>query len=903
MDWSHRQRLVWGFLGFMFALFVAASLASGYYVDWLWFESLGYADVFWRSLAGRWLVGLAGGAVFGGLLLVNLWLALRDAPLLAPGVVAFPYQRWFRLRPLMLVVTAIALVLGGMAGIALAQEWLTFALLPRRVAFGVQDPLFGKDVSYYVFVVPALVAAHQLLNAATLLSLIAAVAAYAITGRVRLDGRWLSIHPHARVHLAVLLGFYLLLKAAGYWLATYRLLFSERGVAFGASYADIYAQLPALKALIVLSVLTALLAFATPALRNYRLLVAGLVAMLAASVVLGSVVPSLVQNFVVRPNEIVKETPFIKLNIEYTRRAYNLDRIREQPFPAAELLSARDLEKEAGTIGNIRLWDWRVLSSAFQQLQGIRTYYQFRDVDIDRYRIGDRLRQVVLAAREIDYARLPGKTWLNQHLKYTHGYGVVVSPASEVTREGQPPLWVKDIPPVQAPGVPEELRVERPEIYFGEHTDPYAIVGTREPEFHYPRGDENEYTTYAGRDGIPVGRPLARLAFALWTGDYNVLFSRALTPESRALIYRNIVARVNKIAPFLLYDRDPYLVVADGRLVWIQDAYTVTGAYPYSEPYGEGNVRFNYIRNSVKAVVDAYDGTVSFYLADPDDPLIKAYASLFPGLFQPLERLSPTLRAHLRYPEDLFLVQMDRYAKYHMQDPVVFYNKEDMWARPKEKVGVGTELRDVDPYYVIMQLPGEAAPEFLLMVPYTPVGRQNMIAWLAARSDGDRYGDLLVYKFPKQKVVYGPEQIEALIDQNDAIAEKLNLWNQQGSQVQRGNLLVIPVRDSLLYVEPIYLQSASTKLPELRRVVVAHGNRVVMEETLDQALRRLFGTAAPLPDQPEAPGGERPAADDLAKLVEEANRFFRELQDDLKTYGQRLERLGEVLRRLQEQAR
>lgn len=898
----------------MFALFVAASWASTYYIDWLWFRNLGYLEVFWRTLASRWAVGLAGGAFLGSILFLNVWIATRDLHLLPPNVVPFPYQRWLRPRGLTVLLVGGSAVFGAMAGVAVSQEWLSFLLFRNRTAFGVADPLFGHDVSYYVFVLPVFLLLQQTLSAALLLAILAAGGIYALTDRIHLDVRWINVHPRALTHLSVLLGSFLLLKGAGYWLGAYRLLFSPRGAAFGASYTDIYAQLPALKAMTALAVLVALLAFATPRLRNYRVLLGGLGALLAVSFVLGTVVPSLVQNFVVRPNEIAKETPFIKLNIQNTRSAYNLDRIREQPFPVAEGLTRADLDAAGGTIGNIRLWDWRVLQSAYKQLQGIRPYYSFNDVDVDRYDVGGQLRQTVLSAREISYRDLPGKTWINQHLKYTHGYGAVASPASEVTAEGQPPLWVKDIPPVPAAPVAAPLRIDRPEIYFGEQTAAYAIVNTLEKEFNYPQGDQNAYTTYSGRGGIPIGGILPRVAFALRTGDYNVLFSRALTRESRALIFRSVPERVQRIAPFLLYDRDPYLVVSGGRLYWIQDAYTVTGAYPYSEPTLLGNVRVNYIRNAVKVVVDAYHGDVTFYVADAADPLIRTFQRVFPRLFRPLQAMDPGLRAHLRYPEDLFRVQAEQYRKYHMQDPVVFYNKEDMWGWPQEKVG--NEVRLVDPYYVIMELPGAGRPEFLLMMPYTPNGRQNMIAWLAARTDAEHYGDLLVYKFPKQKVVYGPEQVEALIDQNDAIAEKLNLWNQQGSEVQRGNLLVIPVRESLLYVEPIYLQSANTKLPELRRVVVAYGNRVVMADTLDEALAAVFGPGgggtgaepAGTPTAPaSAPGGTGSGGPGEARaLAREANRLFLEAQDALRRgdwagYGERIRRLGEVLSRLERQ--
>lgn len=916
---DRRQRLIWGFLGGMFVLFIAASWLSAYYIDWLWFKNLGYSDVFWRSLSSRWVVGLLGGLAFGAVIFANLYPATKDASFLPPNVIPFPYQRWLRPRGLILLVTLGSVFLGAMAGLALSREWLTLLLYKYQTPFGTADPLFGKDVSFYVFRLPIMMIINQVLSTAVVLALLVTGSVYALTGRVTFEGRWLNMHPRARAHLSVLLGAFLLLKSWGYWLATYRLLFSLRGAAFGASYTDVYTQLPGLRFLAILAAVVGLLALSNMYVRNYKVFLGGLGVLLFASFTLGSIVPGVMQSLVVRPNEIVKETPFIRQNIKYTRQAYNLDRIKEKDFPAATSLSADDLSREQGTIGNIRLWDLNVLRSAFQQLQAIRQYYHFDDVDIDRYVIDDNQRQVVLSAREISYADLPGKTWINQHLKYTHGYGAVVSPASEITREGQPELWVKNIPPSSTTSGIDAVKIEEPRIYFGEQMGIYAIVGTQEQEFDYPKGDDNAYTHYDGKDGVPLGSLFQRLAFALRTGDYNLLFSRALTSESRALIYRQVQERVKRVAPFLLYDRDPYLVVAHGRLFWIQDAYTVTGAFPYSEPMDMGGIRFNYIRNSVKVVVDAYNGDVGFYIADESDPLILSFQKVFPGLFRPLAEMDEVLRQHLRYPEDLFLVQAEKYAIYHMQDPFVFYNKEDTWVRPREKVGTMTQLSTMDPYYVVMQLPGENQPEFLLMMPYAPKGRQNMIAWLAARSDGEQYGDLLVYKFPKQSLVYGPEQVEALIDQNDAIAEKLALWNQQGSQVMRGNLLVIPVRDSLLYVEPIYLQSTSTRFPELRRVVAVYGNRPVMANTLEQALTELFGgappsaadgrrdaatapgTAAPLPGGPVTDGS-------VESLIEEANRLYVEAQEALRrgdwsTYGNRIDRLGQVLDRLEARKR
>lgn len=911
-----RQRLIGGFVAGMLAIFVAASWGSSYFVEWLWFQDLGYTPVFLRSIAARWAVGILGGLAFGLIIFANLWVAAREGVFLPPNVIPFPYNRWMRPRGILLVAALVGLFFGLLAGMSLSSQWLTVLLFLNRTSFGIADPLFHRDVGFYVFTLPVLMLAYQLLSAALVLSLLLVGTFYGLSGKISVAGPRLTVHPRARAHLLGLLAAFLVVRAGGYVLSMYRLVYSPRGVAFGASYADVHAEQPALQVLAAACLVVAVLALTSISSRNYRLVGGGIAALVALSFALRTVVPSVVQQLVVKPNEIAKETPYIKHNIRYTRTAYNLDRIEEREFPAEDNLTAADLAAQRGTIDNIRLWDWRILEAAYQQLQGIRRYYVFNDVDVDRYDVGGKQRQVVIAAREVDYSRLPERTWINQHLKYTHGYGVVISPVADVTHEGLPALWVRDIPPATAPEVQDRLTVKEPRIYFGEMTDEYAIVGTAEQEFDYPKGDTNTYTSYAGRSGIPIGGILPRLAFALSTGDYNVLFSRAITADSRVLLHREVSRRADRIAPFLLYDRDPYLVLADGRLFWILDAYTVSGAYPYSEPVDVvPGLRINYIRNSVKAVVDAYHGDVTFYVADPEDPLIRAYQGAFPGLFQPLDRMPSSLRAHLRYPEDLFRVQALIYAKYHMQDPAVFYNKEDLWQQPREIVGtVGSEPQPVEPYYVIMQLPGSDRPEFLLMMPYTPSTRQNMIAWLAARSDGERYGRLLVYKFSKQKVVFGPEQVEALITQNDAVAEKIALWNQQGSTVQRGNLLVIPIRDSILYVEPLYLQSATTKLPELRRVVAVFGNRVVMEENLETALARLFGAAgAPSPGEAPgraaagpaqgAPAAPAPAAPGIGALVDEAGRVYQEAQDALRRgdwagYGERIRRLGELLQEI-----
>jgi hypothetical protein len=566
-------------------------------------------------------------------------------------------------------------------------------------------------------------------------------------------------------------------------------------------------------------------------------------------------------------------------------------------------LSLEALQDNAATLRNVRLWDYRPLLQTYAQIQEIRLYYDFVDVDIDRYQFDGDYRQVTLAARELAPEQLRNRTWVNEHLEFTHGYGLVMSPVNEVTPEGLPVLYVRDLPPE----VSVNLRIDRPEIYYGEKGGRYVFVKTRVQEFDYPKGDTNVRTTYQGKGGVSVGSVLNRLAFALRFGDSQIFFADALTSESRILFYRNIHERVRRVAPFLAYDRDPYLVVADGRLVWLQDAYTLTDRYPYSQPVDD---RFavhadrtgNYIRNSVKVAIDAYDGTLTFYIADPTDPLIQTYASIFPQLFQPMDQMPQSLRAHIRYPEDLFRIQAQIYATYHMKDPNVFYNKEDVWAIPSE-VYQGDQL-PMEPYYVIMRLAGEEREEFVLILPFTPATKNNLIAWMAARCDGEHYGELVVYNFPKQELVYGPLQIEARIDQDPTISAQLSLWSQRGSRVIRGNLLVIPLGDSLVYFEPLYLQAEASQLPELKRVIVAFGEKVAMEESLEEALQVVFGGTRAIARGEETPAmgeseasGISPALADLIRAAREHYDAAQEAlrQGDWATYGQELKALKEVL--------
>ena len=621
-----------------------------------------------------------------------------------------------------------------------------------------------------------------------------------------------------------------------------------------------------------------------------------------------NIYPIVIQTLVVEPNELQRETPFINHNINLTRRAYNLDKIEVHDFPGAGELTPEDLVNNETTIRNIRLWDAKPVKDAYGQLQSIRPYYEFEDVDLDRYVIDGKYRQVMASVRELDFSKIAdqAQTFINQYFTYTHGFGLCMSPVNEVTPEGLPEFFIKDIPPQ----VTVDLSVTRPEIYFGERTDHPVFVKTKMEEFDYPLGDQNAMTRYQADRGVPIGSFLRRLLFAWELGSLrNILFTENLTEDTRVLMYRNIQERVQNIAPFLKYDSDPYIVLHEGRLFWIQDAYTLTDRYPYSEPYRNS---FNYIRNSAKIVVDAYLGDMSFYISDTEDPLISVYASIFPILFKPLAQMPEGLRAHIRYPEGLFNVQREVFSTYHMFDPTVFYNKEDLWEIPNE-IYRGSE-QPIESYYIIMSLPGSSQEEFILMSPYTPRNKNNMISWLAARSDGEHYGTLVLYQFPKQKLIYGPMQIEARIDQDPNISQLITLWSQKGSQVIRGNLLVIPIEDSLLYVEPLYLQAEKSKIPELTRVITVYQNRVSIGETLDEALRSAL-MAPPERAKSESsyaaetrlaeadPTSEASSTEDL---VTRAKQHYQRSQQFLKqgnwsAYGEEQRKLGAILDRLKQQ--
>ncbi|MDH4207964.1 MAG: UPF0182 family protein [Anaerolineae bacterium] len=886
------QRVLILVVGVFVLLFLLFMLLSGFYTDLLWFQNLGLSSVFWTALRARVAVFLAFTLFFVAFLLGNLFIARKLSGW--GGFFLFGKQYYLPARTLNLVLIVGAVILGLLNGLGAVSQWDDLLLFFNQQSFGVRDPIFSQDVSLYVFALPVYRFLRSWLLEVILFALVGSAALYFLVQIASWRQFRLWFTRKNTLHLGALGALFLLVVAWGYKLSAWELLFSRQGVALGASYTDVHARLLAYNLSFWTVILCILLLIGGVLIRRPWILAAGGSLWLIVAVGVGGFYPAFVQQFQVQPNELFKEQPYIEHNIAFTRQAYGLDRIQELEFGAVTDLTPEALAGAEPTLENIRLWDYRPIQSTYGQIQEIRLYYDFVDVDVERYRLDDAYRQVTLSAREMNTEQLQSRTWLNEHLQFTHGYGVVLSPVNEVTSDGLPELWVRDLPPRSVPG----LEITRPEIYFGEKTDNYVFVKSTIQEFDYPSGDQNITTTYEGDGGVPLDSPLKRAAFAYRVGDVSVMLSQYLTSETRVMFYRNVGERVRHLAPFLLYDSDPYLVIADGRLIWMQDAYTATDMYPYSQPYYE---RFNYIRNSVKVTVDAYDGEVVFYVVDNQDPLIRAYSAIFPALFKPWEEMPATLRAHVRYPEGLFLIQAEMNNTYHMQNPTVFYNKEDLWATAHDVSG-GTE-QAMEPYYVIMRLPDQDNQEFVLIQPFTPANKQNMVAWMAARSDGENYGDLVLYKFAKQELVYGPLQIEARIDQEPVISSQLSLWNQRGSQVLRGNLLVIPIGRALLYVEPLYLQAESGQLPELKRVIVASGDNIVMATSLDEALASFGG--APVtpppeeePTEPTEPSNARDLALSAMDHYEQAQRYLQE--GNWAGYGAELEAMQDDLEALLE---
>lgn len=880
----------WGLIliGVVFLLVLFNTL-RGVYTDWLWFNSLGFLDVFRTILWTRAWLFITGTLVFGVMITVTVVLAHRHAR--GESTLPLPPETLYWLNRLTVLAIILGSVLVSLAfGSTLSGQWELALRLINSTSFGVTDPVFQNDVSFYVFSLPILNLAQSWLLGAFIVLLLATtgvyVAYFALRGQPFQFTRW------QRGHLAVLGSLIFFNLAFMHILNRYEVLLSGDGAVFGATYTDINARLPALLVMAAIAAASGVLLLVTlhPALRGARgnrLIIGGVVLWLVSAVGLGSLYPSFIQRFTVEPNELQRERSFIARNIEFTRAAFGLDRVEERSHEATAQLTSDDILANQETVNNVRLWDPRPLIDIYNQIQHLRLYYNFQDVDVDRYEINGEYRQVLIGARELYPEFLPeeAQRWVNQRLQFTHGYGAAASPVTEFTDEGRPIFFVQDVPPTG------DIEIDRPEVYYGENTTNYVIVNSNTPEFDHPtEEDVPVYVQYQGSGGVHLSSLLRRIAYAWQFGDINILISGEILTESKILYSRHIQERISRVAPFLQLDADPYLIVDQGRLLWMQDAYTMTDKYPYSRPFDE---QFNYIRNSVKVVVDAYNGQMQFYIADPQDPLIQTYAKIFPVLFKPMDKMSPFLRDHLRYPEDLFSVQSQTYLQYHMTDPTVFFNKEDQWSVPLE-VFFGNQ-QAVEPYYVIMRLPGEEDVEFVLILPFTPADKPNMVAWLAARMDGPEYGKLVAYTFPRGVQIDGPVQIEARIDNDTEISQQFTLWNQSGSVVIRGNLLVIPVADSILYVEPVYLRAEGLPLPELKRVILASANKVVMEPSLDEALEALFGGEAIAGPGPPSDGTPPTLSEETARRLDAIQEALRDLRTGIITLEEAVSQLSDLL--------
>jgi uncharacterized membrane protein (UPF0182 family) len=905
-----RSRSVIAAIALIIAVLLVLGIVSDFLVDWLWFSSVGYFAVFRTMLLAKVLLFLAVFVISGICLWASGRLALRSGRRPGPWVSAnFPqlpdlFGAMAPSRAWRLIILGAAGLLALLTAMSESGNWTVALRFLDRVPYGEVDPVFGKDIGFYLFALPAYVALVHWAMVLLFLSALLAFAVYALNGEISLAARPWRISSAAIVHGSVLLGLFFALKACTYALDRFLLLYGNNGVVIGAAYTDIHVRLPVLWMLIGLTGGAALVSWVNVWRRAYWLLAAP-AAGYVALIVLTVGIPALFERFYVKPSELQLETPYLRNNIALTQEAYDLRQVAIKPFPATQDLTLQSLDADRATVDNIRLWDWRPLMATYSQLQEIRTYYKFLDVDIDRYQLGDTYQQVMLSARQLDPTLLPpnAQTWVNLHLLFTHGNGVVMSPVTQKTREGLPIFYEHDIPPV-ASGGPV---VDQPRLYFGEGPQSYVIVKTSTPEFDYPKGSDNVYASYDGAAGVPIGGIARRTLFAWYFDDPNILISSYITDSSRIIFRRNIVERIRTIAPFLELDHDPYIVVSNGRLFWIQDAYTTSDWFPYAQPMPEGGD--DYIRNSVKIVIDAYNGTVDFYDADPHDPVLATYRRIFPGMFKPLSAMPADLQRHLRYPEDLFLLQAEMYRAYHMNAPEVFYNREDLWQFPGATSSIGgIESADgtkMAPYYMIMRLPTEPRAGFFLMVPMVPNRRENMIAWLAAGCDPPDYGKLIVYEFPKEKQIYGPLQIEARINQNTEISQQISLWNQMGSRVIRGNVLVIPVGNSILYVSPLYLRAESGQLPELKRVIAAYGDNVVMADTLPEALAALFKgtTPAAAPVAAVSPALTGAPAETAQAALEHYDRALARLKaGDWSGFGAELDALRPLLERLSQGA-
>ncbi len=894
------RKILWGMTIFI-VLYFLTQITSHYFIDYEWFTMQGHRNIFWTLFMTKFTVQGMFSLVFIGLFFINV-LILR---LLAGKGRIFTRNILDRLRiPLLgtprralyIIITAVVIVIGFFMGLAASAYWKEYLMYANALPFDgfPRDPVFNKDAGFYIFTLPFLQFSLQWLLTSIVLIAIFSFLFHVLNRGIFFQNGRIEMSLFARAHLSSLAAAIVCIFGFGYRIAAYNLLNAHTGKFYGAGYTATHAQLFAYNVCMLLSLAAAALFIFNIFKRSFKLPVIVLLTLIPAYILLGAIFPSIQQRFIVVPDELAKEAPYIQRNIQFTRRAYNLDRISERPFLNNQNLTYRDMLKNKGTLENVRLWDWSPLQQTYRQLQELKPYYNFHDVDVDRYMLNNSKVAVNLAARELFVDRLSGQsqTWINRHLVYTHGYGTVISRVDRITSEGLPDLLMYDIPPKSK----TPIQLGRPEIYYGEHNNPFVITGTSitPGEFDYPYGDTNMYSKYEGTGGSKLDSFFKRLLFSVAFNDINILISGTITKDSRILYRRNILEIAKNLTPFLMFDNDPYPVISGDKIYWILDAYTVANRFPYSTPIKTSSGTINYIRNSVKVVIDAYNGSVAYYIADESDPVIQVYARIFGGLFKNIREMPDDLLRHIRYPEDMFTIQSHILLRYHMTNVNVFYNNEDVWAFPRQIYESSEEL--MESYYTVSTLPGERESEFILMIPFTPLKKDNMIAFLAAKCDPPHYGELRLYTLPKEKLNYGPMQIEARINQDTEISKQLTLWNQKGSRVIRGNMMIIPIEESLLFVEPLYLKAETSEMPELKRVIISFADRIAMEENLAASLERIFYGG----DFSASTGGALEAGSRLREYAQKAYMHYLQAEKyqregDWAKYGEELKRLRETL--------
>ncbi len=873
---------------------------SDWIVRWLWLEKMNYEQVFWKIKETQFSLLIGALIISGTYLIANLRALasnikeadLTSTPLENMQIDLATESTFKRIKTMFTVIGAGISILFSAAFFA---QWDTYFRFHFRETVGKLDPVFQNDIGFYLFRLPFIELVQNSVSVLTFLLTLILIVVFIYSGLIRFSpDSGLTISPSARKQLSINFGIWLLSLSGGYFLDRYQLLFDAQGAVYGAGFTDIHYVLPALWILCIISLVLALVAFSHYRLHRPKWLISGAVVLVLVVLVGRNLLPSLVQSFQVDPSELQIEQPYLEDNISLTREAYKLDDIQAQSYTTNDTLTYADLQKNQPTVDNIRLWDPRLLINTYRQLQEIRSYYQFYSVDIGRYQTDKGYRQMMLASRELasDMSE-QADTWVNRRLQYTHGYGLVMSPVTQESEGGNPDLVIKDLPPITKWG----FEVNQPAIYYGSHQPGYRVVNTGVKELDYPSGDQNVYTNYEGKGGIPIENFFRKLLLAWELGDINILLSEYIDAQSRIQLWRPVKERVRQIAPFLEFEQKPYLVLSEGRMHWVLDAYTTSSRYPYSEPFQNS---FNYIRNSVKVVVDAYHGTVDFYAMSDEEPILNVYREVFPDLFKPFSEMPEDLKKHIRYPQTMFEVQIDKYNRYHMTDPQVFYNNEDLWTRANEKYG-GSTIQ-MESYYMLAQLPDEDRLQYMLVNPLTPANRDNMIAWMAAKSDQPNYGEVVVYKLPKERLIYGPAQIEAKIDQDTEISRQLSLWDQRGSSVIRGNLMIIPIENSFLYVEPVFLIAQGVDIPQLQRVIVSNGEKIAMEPTLQAALNVVFGKKKDLVMQqqaeqvaapPKSLDRPMPEMEAIKNTWEEARTAMQ--NGNWNAFGQAMEELGQAI--------